>query len=120
EASHLLERESCQGAALGYFFEDAIVNQVEELGNYRESRDVPLAQGAEKLGGVQCRKKNCACTGNQRQQQVRHLRKDVKKRKHAKNGIVGADVGPREDRVCLGEQVGVSEHYSLRIGGCAR
>src|SRR5690348_1698651 len=99
-----------------HLFENTIVNQVEKLRYDAKDRNVSFLKRSEQLGRVKRREINSACACDQRQQQIRHLRQNVKQRQHAKNGVAWPDVGPGKNRVSFSEKVSVREHHAFGIG----
>ena len=96
ERHQSLQRPARNFAALGYFLEDALVNQIEKLRHHGEDRDLTFVERPQQFGGVQCFQIDDAGALHQRQQQIGHLGEHVKERQHAEHGVVRADVRPSE------------------------
>ena len=70
-------------ATRGNFFEDSLMDQIEELRHYRECRNLSLLQRSQQFRRVQGLQIHNSRSASQWQQQVRHLRQHVKHREHA-------------------------------------
>src|SRR5581483_7876215 len=92
-----------------HLFENTIMNQIEKLRYDAKDSDVSFLKRSEQLGRVERREINSACARDQRQQQIRHLRQNVKQRQHSENGVVGPDVGPVKNCIRFAEKIGVGE-----------
>ncbi len=122
EAVHLHERTENRlgdAAALADLFEDALVNQVEELRDDGECGDLPLLESAQEFGGVQCFEIHDTRAFDQRQHQVCHLRQHVEHGQDAEHGVGVADLQKTEDGVDLAQHVGVGELHALGVSGGA-
>src|SRR6266446_1484667 len=75
-------------ATLRNFFEDAFVNEIEKLRDYGERRNLPLAEGAQQVVGIQSFQINDAGSGYKWKQQIRHLSKGMEERQQAKHRIL--------------------------------
>ena len=117
QRAHQPQREF---AAFVQFLENALVNQVEELGHHGKRGDVAFLQGAQQFGGVQRLQVDDARAIEQRQEKIRHLREDMKHRENSQQRIRRADLHGGEHRIRFADEVGVGEHDALRIGGGAR
>ena len=82
-----LQRPARNFAALGYFLEDALVNQVKELRHHCKDRDLPLVQRPQQLRGVQGLQIDDAGALHQGQQKIRHLGEHMEERQDAEHGI---------------------------------
>ena len=51
--------------------------------------------------------------------QIRHLRQHVEQRQHSEQGVTRAEIDPVEDRFDLAQEIGVSKHHALGVGGRA-
>ena len=102
--------------ALGDFFKDALVDQVEELRHHGEDGDLALLQRPQQFGGVQRFEVDHARAFHQRQQQVRHLRQHVEHGQDAQHRVGRADLQQAENRIHFTQQVGVRELHTLGIG----
>ncbi len=113
------QRPARNFAALGYFLEDALVNQVEKLRHHGKNSDLPLVQRPQQFRGVQCFQIDHLRALHQRQQQIRHLGEHMKERQHSEHRIVRTDLRPFEYRFHFAQQVGVGKHHALGIGSRA-
>ena len=115
--SHGPTRES---SALRNFLENALVDQVKKLRHHRERCDFPLCQCTKELRRIQSFEINDTGAFHQRQQQVRHLRQHVKKRKHTEHRVLRSDMRPAEYGPHFAHKVGVRQHHSFGIRSSAR
>src|SRR6266496_4727327 len=120
DAPHRTECEAREAALLRHFFEYPLMNQIEELWYHSEPRYIPFSQRLQQLCRVERGKINHPSACNQRQQQIRHLRKYVEERQHPENGVLRSEVCPRKHRIRFAEQIRMREHYALGIGGRSR
>src|ERR1051326_3358665 len=107
-------------ATFARFFKTSFLNEIQELRHHRKHADIPLLQRPQELGCVQSFEVNNPCPLYQRQQQIRHLRQRMKKRKDAEDDIIGSNVSPAKDGLYLTQHVAVSEHHALGIGSSSR
>ena len=120
QSHEALERFLRERSPLFNFLKDAFVNQIEELRHHGKGGDIPLLQGAQKLGRVQRLQVHHARAFHQRQKQIRHLRQHVKHGQYAEQRVGWAQVDPIEHRFDLALEVGVGKHHALGIGSCSR
>src|SRR6266496_5330479 len=120
DAPHRTECEAREAALLRHFFEYPLMNQIEELWYHSEPRYIPFSQRLQQLCRVERGKINHPSACNQRQQQIRHLRKYVEERQHPENGVLRSEVCPRKHRIRFAEQIRMREHYALGIGSGSR
>ncbi len=103
----------------GDCFEDAFVDQIEELRHHGKHADLALGQRTQKLGRVQGFEIDDARSLHQGQQQIGHLREHVEQWKHAEHSVVGANVSPAKHGLHFTQEIAVSEHDALGVGGGA-
>jgi hypothetical protein len=120
EGHQRVHQRECEFAAFVQFFENAFMDQVEKLGHHTKRSDVAFLQSAQQFGGVQGFEVHHARTVEERQEQIRHLRKHVKHGKNSEQRILRADLNYPEHGIRLADQIGVRKHDSLGIGGGAR
>src|SRR5205807_2824999 len=87
QSHEALERFLRERSPLFNFLKDAFVNQIEELRHHGKGGDIPLLQGAQKLGRVQRLQVHYARAFHQRQKQIRHLRQHVKHGQYAEQRV---------------------------------
>ena len=109
------ERLPCEQSARCRFLHDAFVDEIEELWDAAEERDVALAQSTQQLGGVERFQIHDARAVRERKQQVGHLRERVEEGKDSEDGVGRADGHELSHRLDLRQQVVVREHYALRV-----
>ena len=105
-------------AALRNFFEDALANEIEKLWDHGKPRDLPLAEGAQQVVGIQSFQINHAGSSYQWQQQIRHLGESMKEWQQTKHGVLWPDAEYRKNPLDLTHQVGVGQHYALGVSSC--
>jgi hypothetical protein len=114
------EEQACRQAGSSDLAHDALVDQVEELRHAAKCADASLAQGSKQLGGVDGFQKHHARPDRKGQQQVGQQCERVEQWKHAEDDVAFVDRQDLEGRLALGQQVGVRQHDSLRVGRCTR
>src|SRR5438874_5936579 len=102
-------------ATLRNFFEDAFVNEIEKLRDYGKRRNLPLAEGAQQVVGIQSFQINDAGSRYQRQQKIGHLREGMEERQQSQHSILWPDPQYRENSLDFAHQVGVGQHYALGV-----
>src|SRR5580692_4566908 len=117
---HRSHKPTREASALRHFLENAFVDQVKKLRHHRERCDFALCQRTKQLRRIQSFEINDTGAFHQRQQQVRHLRQHVKKRKHAEQRVLRAELRPAEYGPHFAHKVRVRQHHSFGIRSSAR
>ena len=113
------ESEAAQPAGSGHFLQDALVDEVEELGHADKGGDAALLECGQQRGGVHLFEEDHAGADRKRQQQIGHLGQGVEEWQDAQDGVALVQLDGFEDGLGLGQQVAVGENHSLGIAGGA-
>ena len=101
------------------FVHHALVDEIEELRHAGEDTDPARRQRMKHRRRAHGLEKHDAGANRQREQQVRHLRKPVKQRQDAQDGVVIGHAHHLECCPAFRLEVGVREDHAFRIGGRA-
>ena len=109
-----------EASFFGDLAEDALVDEIEELGDAAEDGDAALAQGERQLLGVERIEKDDLAAVVERQEEVGHLGQHVEERQDSEQGVSGTDGDEPADALELGGEIAVGEHDALGIAGGSR
>ena len=117
EFEHESENSFGQPSLLGDLAENALMNEIEELGDAAEDGDASLTQGERQFLRVERIKKDDLAAIAEGKKQIRHLREHVKERQHSEQSVTGPDLDELANAVQFGGQVAIGQHDALGIAG---